>query len=102
VGLLPLVAPGDGLADIVLDIAVMSGATKAIKAVQAALGVAVDGVLGPRTMAALSASDRRQVTCNVIAWDLEFQGRIITDNPQRAQYAAGWATRLAGHVRRLA
>jgi len=102
IGLKPLLTPWDDLADILLDIAVMSSAQKAVKALQSALGVPVDGVLGPRTMAALSGSDRRQLARNVIAWDIEYQGRVITDNPQRAEYAAGWAKRMAAHVRRLA
>ena len=103
VGLTAIVAPGDDLADIVLDIAVMSSAPKAIKALQVCLMVKVDGVLGDGTKTALVGADRAKLARAVIAWDMAFQGRLITQNPtQRARYAAGWANRMAGHVRRLA
>lgn len=102
IGFAPLVAPGDSLADILLDVAVMSGEGRAVMLLQAALGVAADGALGPRTLAALASVDRRQAARNVVAANMEFQGRIITDDPAaHARYAAGWATRLADHVRRL-
>lgn len=101
-GFHPLVDAGDDLADILLDIAVMSGHQKAIKALQAVLKIPVDGALGPVTLLAIASCDRRQMAREVIAWDIAFQGRIITLNPTaKAQYAAGWANRIAEHVRRL-
>lgn len=98
-----VVLPGDDLADILLDVAVMSSAPKAIKALQASMHLAVDGVLGPVTLGTLNGSDRRQLARDVIAWDMAYQGRVITMDPTgRARYAAGWAERMAEHVRRLA
>ena len=96
-----VVTVADVLADIVVDIAVMSSAPKAIKALQAVLGVPVDGVLGPQTLAALAAVDRRKAACGVIAWDVEFQGSLITLDPTRARFAKGWARRMAEHIRQL-
>lgn len=102
VGLRALVEPGDDLADILLDIAVMSSAPKAVKALQAALRVQVDGVLGPKTRQMLEVADRRQLAREVIAWDMTYQGSVITMDPAgRAPYAKGWAARMAQHVRRL-
>jgi lysozyme family protein len=101
-GFHPLVDAGDNLADILLDIAVMSSGAKAVKALQTALGINADGVLGPQTLEALSRAASREVLATlVIAWDMEYQGSVITLNPQRAQYAKGWARRMAEHVRRL-
>ena len=102
VGFRPLVDAGDDLADILLDIAVMSSAPKAVKALQAALNVRVDGVLGRETLQALALTGRRRLAFLVIAWDMEYQGKVITLNPQRAMYAGGWAARMAAHVRDLA
>ena len=103
IGFHPLVDAGDDLADILLDIAVMSNSPKAVKALQAAIGIVVDGVLGPATLAALAAAASRAILSHlVIAWDMEYQGSIITLNPQRAMYAKGWAKRMAVHVRNLA
>jgi len=102
VGLTDVISPGDNLADILFDIGVMSTALKAIKALQAALKIPVDGILGPTTQRMLALADRRRLAFEVIAWDMTYQGRVITNNPQRAMYAEGWATRMADHVRRLA
>jgi len=102
VGFTSILGPGDDLADILLDIAVMSDHHKAIKALQACLSVKVDGVLGDVTREALVGANRATLARLVIAWDMAYQGRLITQNPTlRAQYAAGWAERMAGHVRRL-
>ena len=100
-GLQTVVVAGDDLADIVLDIAVMSSAPKAIKALQTALHVPVDGVLGGQTYDALAAVDRKRLAREVIAWDMIYQGSLITLDPSRAKWAKGWAARIAEHVRRL-
>jgi lysozyme family protein len=100
-GLTSIVAPGDDLADIVLNIAVMSSAPKAVKALQACLLVKVDGVFGGVTKNALADADRAKLARLVIAWDMEYQGRLVTLDPSRAKFAAGWARRMAGHVRNL-
>jgi lysozyme family protein len=101
-GLVQVIGPVfDELADIVVDIAVMSDHRKAIKALQATLGLTADGVLGPQTLTAFSKADRKQLAKDVVAWDMSYQGRLITQDPRRAKYAAGWANRMAQHVRRL-
>lgn len=95
-------AEADDLADIVIDLAVMSSHEKGIKALQAALHVGVDGVMGPETLGALSRVNRPALARAVIAWDMEYQGLIITTHPEKlARWAHGWAHRLADHVRRL-
>lgn len=102
IGFQALVEAGDNLAWILLDIAVMSDYHKAVKALQASIGIPVDGVLGPATQAAVAAAASREILAHlVIAWDMEYQGSVITMNPQRALYAKGWARRMAKHVRRL-
>lgn len=101
-GLNFIATAADDLADIVLDIAVMSSAPKAFKALQAAMGLTPDGIFGATTKAVLASTDRSRLARLVIAWDMEYQGRLITLVPQRAEYAAGWAARMAGHVRNLA
>jgi lysozyme family protein len=101
-GLLPLISPGDDLSDILLDIAVMSTAPKAVKALQAVLKVPVDGVLGPMTQYALDRADRKQLARDVIAWDMGYQARMVTLDPTRLKFLVGWTERMADHVRRLA
>lgn len=102
IGLTPIFIYGDDLADILLDIAVMSSAPKAVMALQASMKISVDGIFGSVTLSTLKSWDRRQLSREVIAWDMSYQGRLITAEPEkRAKYAAGWSNRMAGHVRRL-
>jgi lysozyme family protein len=92
----------DACAHIVIDYAVHSGSFRAIRALQSALRVKADGVMGPQTLAALAVANRSALGRLVIAAGLELEGRLITDRPdQYAKYAAGWANRRARMIRRL-
>ncbi len=100
-GLTPIVEPGDALADILLDFAVMAGHRQAIKTLQAALGVVQDGTIGPQTRAVALTCNRLHTAALVIAGAMEYKGAVITSNPARAVDAKGWAARDAQHVRSL-
>lgn len=92
----------DALADAVIDLAVHSGHVVAILALQRAVGVATDGVIGPRTFAAAQVN-RARAAAGVMAWRMEQQGRLIARDPDRyGRYALGWARRNAEHVKALA
>jgi lysozyme family protein len=94
----------DVLADVVIDYAVHSGHTTAIKALQDAVDVPADGVIGPVTLEAIAIdSDRRRAAAHIIAARSEHQGRLIARKPQQfAIYALGWARRQAEFIRELA
>jgi len=86
----------------VVDFAVHSGHQVAIRTLQKALGVDVDGVIGPETQAAIDGCDRAQIARHVIAGRLRFVGRLITDSPwSHGRFAAGWCARLAGQIEAL-
>lgn len=93
----------DALADAVVDLAVHSGHVTAIKALQRAVHVDDDGVIGPVTIDAVAIdSDRQAAAATVIAWRMEQQGHLIARRPDKyARYALGWARRNAEHVRNL-
>lgn len=103
-----LVKPGldkvtdDTLRAILLDFAIHSGPAQAIKALQRSLNVAPDGVIGPQTLLALPHLDARKVALRVMAHRVRFQGRLITDKPSQAAFAAGWANRNAELLESLA
>ena len=88
--------PRLGLA--VIDFAVHSGHPTAIKALQAAMGLTADGLLGPvskHAIAMLSAESAEKIRLLVIAARLKFLGRIIADKPEKhAKFAAGWLARI--------
>lgn len=105
----------DALADSVIDLAVHSGHVLAIMALQRAVHVTADGVIGPVTIGAVAIDeDRRRAAIGVIAWRMEQQGAIIARDWQlakqgklkgrdeNAKNALGWARRNAEHIRGLA
>ena len=80
------------LALLVFDAAVNSGVGRAVRWLQAALGVAEDGVIGPATLAAIAA--HRGLGAALCA---EFQARrlsFLTALPTWKTFGKGWARRL--------
>jgi lysozyme family protein len=102
-GLIGLCALADPLADFVIDYAVHSHHSVAIRALQAAMGtVMVDGIWGPETELAVDRSDRRRLAAKVLIAETRHQGRLITNAPDKyARYAAGWANRQADKLELL-
>lgn len=83
---------------LVVDCAVNHGPFNAIKLLQHALGVKDDGVLGPLTRQALAQADYAKLYRRLCAERIRFYGRIITNNPSQAVFAAGWLNRAAEFV----
>jgi lysozyme family protein len=76
----------------VFDAAVNSGGSQAAKWLQRALGVADDGVIGPKTLAAAHA-------CPAIASKFNGQRlRFMTDLANWPQFGKGWARRIASNL----
>lgn len=102
------VAPGfdrlgrsDVVNDLLFDAGVHHGPSRAVKMLQKVLKVAEDGVIGPATVAALGRYSEAEIGCNFMAERVSFIGRLITDKPSQAAFAAGWANRMAGLIRQL-
>jgi lysozyme family protein len=91
----------DALPDAVIDFAIHSGERVAIAALQRALRVTADGVIGPVTMTALVTCDRPHVAAQVVADRLRYLGGLLAD-PRRAIWAKGWLVRVAAQVESLA
>lgn len=85
------------LAFAVFDLAVNAGRHAAVKDLQLALGVDSDGVLGPRTMAALAACDVLLTAVKVHACGLDRR----TNAPTWPQHGRGWARRVARNLLEL-
>lgn len=86
------------LVALLVDCGVNHGVRRATRWLQDAAGVTPDGVAGPKTRAAVLAADPAQLYYQVLATRARFYGRIITDNPSQARFAAGWANRLAEFI----
>lgn len=75
----------------VLDFAVNSGTGTAIRALQRAVGVADDGVVGPHTREALAAAEPHDLVMRLLASRLRFMAAL----KGWPAFGAGWARRIA-------
>ena len=78
------------------DAAVNSGPNTAAKWMQRALGVVVDGKIGPKTIEAAKAIDALKLVMLFNAARLEF----MTGLPAWLSFGKGWARRIAGNLRK--
>lgn len=85
----------DGVAFALLDFAVNSGVMQAKRSLQRAVGAAVDGVIGPRTLAALSRYTEAQLVMLISAERLRF----MTALANWPTHGRGWARRMATNLR---
>jgi lysozyme family protein len=78
------------VAMVAFDGAVNAGMRRAVMWLQQAAGLAPDGVLGPRTLAALNTGDPLALAREALARRLEFYTQI----PGWAQFGLGWTRRV--------
>jgi lysozyme family protein len=95
-----IVRPGfdalpDPLRGVVVDAGVNHGTERATRLLQRAVGVEVDGRLGPVTLAAVASVDVRRLAVRTCTERVRLFGRIITATPTQAVFAAGWLDRVA-------
>jgi lysozyme family protein len=76
------------------DFAVHSGPGIAIKYLQRAIDVEDDGVLGPRTLAAVNAADARHLVNRLVVDRVKMIGRLVVANPSQLKYLNGWLNRI--------
>ena len=81
-----------------VDCAVNHGRSRCVKWLQAIAGVTQDGVLGPMTADAINRMDARTVYRRLLAQRVRSYGRLVTDDPTQARFAAGWANRAAEFI----
>jgi len=80
-----------GVDYVVFDVAVNSGAGRAIKFLQGCVGVTVDGGFGPRTLAAVNEQDPERLIELYCAKRLEFLQTLRTFET----FGKGWSRRVA-------
>lgn len=78
------------------DASVNLGPSTAAKLLQRALGVQVDGIVGPETMAAASAMSTVRLWAIYAATVLEYRATL----PTWSRFGRGWSNRIAANLRR--
>ncbi len=81
------------IANLVVDWVWASG-KHGITNVQRVLGVKQDGIVGPKTLAALNNSDQRALFDRILNERIAFIDRIISQTPSQAVFRKGWFRRL--------
>lgn len=81
------------VANILVDWVWGSG-TWGIKIPQRILGVAQDGIVGPKTMAALNESDPQQLFMKIKQARIQYIDDIIRKTPTNERFRRGWMNRL--------
>jgi lysozyme family protein len=83
------------LQELLFDYSVNSGPGAAVKALQSALDVPVDGAFGPVTKAALGKVHNLEALFYRVKCErYELLLRYVGVDPEQAQFAGGWANRL--------
>lgn len=81
------------LANILVDWVWASGSS-GIKIPQRILGVKQDGVVGPKTMAALNASDPKRLFDEIHNARIKFVNDIVARKPSQKKFIKGWTRRI--------
>ncbi|MBD5172304.1 MAG: peptidoglycan domain protein [Bacteroidales bacterium] len=81
------------IANILVDWLWASG-VHAIKIPQQILGVVADGIVGPKTLAALNAADPASLFKKLHARRISFVNDIVARNPSQKKFLAGWTRRI--------
>lgn len=81
------------VANILVDWVWASG-SYGIKIPQRVLGVDVDGIVGPKTIAAVNARDGRELFDNIKQERKDFIDRICQTRPQNKKFKNGWLNRI--------
>ncbi len=82
------------IANIVVDWAWASGTRTSIKQVQRILDVSVDGIVGPKTLAAINSANPRELFDRIRIARLTFVDDIVRRNPTQARFIRGWKNRI--------
>ena len=81
------------LAEILVDWIWASGIT-GIKRPQRLLGLADDGIVGPKTLAAVNAAGSSRIFNKIKADRVKFCNEIVARKPSQKKWLAGWLNRI--------
>ena len=83
-----------GLDYVVFDFAVNAGTGRAVKTLQSAIGVVADGIIGPRTRAAINAANAKDLVAKYSDARTDFYQGIVARRPDQVRFIRGWLRRV--------
>jgi lysozyme family protein len=83
-----------GLDYVVFDFAVNAGTGRSVKTLQSAIGCVADGVIGPKTMAAINGANVKNLVAKFSDARTEFYQGIVAKKPDQARFIKGWLNRV--------
>ena len=83
-----------GLDYVVFDFAVNAGTGRAVKTLQSTIGILADGVIGPRTMAAINDANTKDLIAKFSDARTDFYQGIVARKPDQARFINGWLRRV--------
>ncbi len=90
--------PYENLKEVMFDFAVTSGPQLAIQKLQQVLKLEQDGVIGPKTLAAVAAEDARWLVNKVSLERVKMAGRIVKRDPSQLTWLNGWLDRFSSFI----
>ena len=82
------------IANICVDWAWASGTKTSIKQVQKILNVSIDGIVGPKTLAAINESNQKELFDKIYNARIEFINNIVKRKPSQKKFLKGWTNRI--------
>lgn len=82
------------IANIFVDWAWASGPVTAIKKVQGLVGTDVDGIVGPKTLAAINGANQEQLFNKIKAARIKFVEDLVKVRPKDKKFLSGWKNRI--------
>ena len=83
----------------VIDSAVLSGPLIASKDLQRVLGVTVDGIIGPKTLAAITRDGAAVVAQRMVVERSLRLARHVQQHPDQLVFLVGWLSRALSFLR---
>ena len=83
-----------GLDYVIFDFAVNAGTGRSVKTLQSAIGVVADGVIGLKTMAAINASNAKDLITKFSDARADFYQGIVARKPDQVRFIKGWLNRV--------
>ena len=83
-----------GLDYVVFDFAVNAGTGRSVKTLQQAIGCVADGVIGPKTMAAINDANPKDLIAKFSDARADFYQGIVARKPDQARFIRGWLNRV--------